>query len=531
MAKATGEEEDFADLYNSMAHAAEDALGTASGFAPGTDWQEGDDRVSLLAFDDDETSQTHRTTKLKPHMRSLLCCVSGLRAACQVVLVAGETSIVPYLVEGGLPISTAALVFVINPVICFLLHPWLRNGLASNTVARHKEKRASAVVFTIAGAAALLVLTQLEIIQEKYGFERWSVSAYIMFGIVDVCAETLMWLGNCALEDGSEGEDAVLSYALQTSDTVGAFGRMAACCVAALPVERLIPLFHGWAHMRAFFVVAALLFLGMGGTMVLALQEPPAKPQRTAQVQSAQAGAEPGLSPSKAVNSLMSMEGRLSDRGSCALRLLWLATLIGRVLVLEMSLYWTSWIGYSTLVSGTPFRLGCLGLGLQGLSSALTSLALDSIEARLADFRITFFGALVCTAACMSCLAASLNNTPAYLLLSFLSGCGYAVLMHSPRRITTRVLAAEDLLDQRSLYLGLVTSVAPIAQVVVGLASGLVLWMFFGAQVAWFFTFTGTVGLVAFGVLIAVEFHFGWLLEYTEKAKAKPKSKGNIGNH
>ena len=72
---------------------------------------------------------------------------------------------------------------------------------------------------------------------------------------------------------------------------------------------------------------------------------------------------------------------------------------------------------------------------------------------------------------------------------------------------------------------------SPWSQVVLGLLSGVVLWLFFGEEVGWFFTFTGTMGLVGLGVLVAVEFHFGWLLEYTDGAKAKPKNKGNIGNH
>ena len=53
---------------------------------------------------------------------------------------------------------------------------------------------------------------------------------------------------------------------------------------------------------------------------------------------------------------------------------------------------------------------------------------------------------------------------------------------------------------------------------VLGLLSGVVLWLFFGEEVGWFFTFTGTMGLVGLGVLVAVEFHFGWLLEYTDGA-------------
>eukprot|EP00656_Telonema_subtile_P053041 TRINITY_DN7558_c0_g3_i4.p1 TRINITY_DN7558_c0_g3~~TRINITY_DN7558_c0_g3_i4.p1 ORF type:complete len:320 (-),score=59.02 TRINITY_DN7558_c0_g3_i4:108-1067(-) len=272
---------------------------------------------------------------------------------------------------------------------------------------------------------------------------------------------------------------AVPRSPMQIADTAGAFGRTIACGVAALPVEAMVPLFRGWAHMRSLFVLAALVLLGMGGTTVLALQEEPVKPQRAAQVHGAQAS----VAESASSVSMPSMEGRLSDRGKAALKLLWLSALLGRILVLVMSLYWTTWVGYSTLLPGSGIRLGCLGLAVQALACTLTSLVLEPIEARLEDFRIPLFGALVCTAASMSCLAAAggAESPGVYMVLCLCSGGGHSVLMHSPRRITTRVLAAEDLLDQQSLYLGLVTSVTPIARVVLGLLSGVVLWLFFGA--------------------------------------------------
>ena len=110
-----------------------------------------------------------------------------------------------------------------------------------------------------------------------------------------------------------------------------------------------------------------------------------------------------------------------------------------------------------------------------------------------------------------------------------------------------QVLAAEDVLDQYNVYLRLVDSGIPISrvgppthlnvsiatldwQVAVAL-SGVIVWGFFDGQVGWFFAFTGTLALVVLGVLVVAEFHFGWLLEYTDKAKAQPKKKGNIGNH
>ena len=88
---------------------------------------------------------------------------------------------------------------------------------------------------------------------------------------------------------------------------------------------------------------------------------------------------------------------------------------------------------------------GCtdlLGVVVKGLSSVLTGLALEWVEHRVHDFRLTFFGALLCTAASMSCLAATQWSNSAYLLLSFFSGCGSAVLTHSPRCITWRVLSS-----------------------------------------------------------------------------------------
>eukprot|EP00658_Telonema_sp_P-2_P050357 TRINITY_DN3838_c0_g1_i1.p1 TRINITY_DN3838_c0_g1~~TRINITY_DN3838_c0_g1_i1.p1 ORF type:complete len:527 (-),score=103.35 TRINITY_DN3838_c0_g1_i1:328-1908(-) len=522
-------EETFADLYNSMANAAEDALEEPhTNFSPAKAWVENEDRLSLLGFDHPDPEP--RTSKMNPRLQSLMCCVAGLRAACQGVLVAGETSVVPYLMANELPISTAGLVFLINPVVCFMLHPWLR-GVGLSAINRHRRHRAYIVVFSIAGAAALLVLTQLELIREKYGWQKWVVSVFVMFGVVDVCAEVVMALADKAVEDAANGDDAVHRQAIQVVDICSAVGRMAAYGTAALPVERIVPLFVGWEHMRAVFVVAAIGFLAMAGSLVFAMHEEPNRPARAQTTSATHSDPDNGPKHQSASYSLASMEGKLSDRGYAALQLLWLSALIGRVLVLELAFYWTTWIGYKTTIPGTAIRLGCLGLCLQSLSSALTALSLDWIESRTGDFRVTFFGALVCTAASMTCLAASSHSLGPYLMLSFMSGCGYAVLVHSPRRITCQVLAEEDLMDQRAMYLGLVTSVAPIAQVVVGLASGFAFWVFFEGQVAWFYTLTGTGAMVLFGMLFAVEFHFGWLLEYTEKAKAKPKKKGNIGNH
>ena len=37
----------------------------------------------------------------------------------------------------------------------------------------------------------------------------------------------------------------------------------------------------------------------------------------------------------------------------------------GRMLVLELWLYWTMWIGYDAILPGTSLRLGCLGLAVQ----------------------------------------------------------------------------------------------------------------------------------------------------------------------
>lgn len=42
---------------------------------------------------------------------------------------------------------------------------------------RYKEKRAYIVVFTLAAVAVLIVLTQLELIREKYG---WQVSQQLL---------------------------------------------------------------------------------------------------------------------------------------------------------------------------------------------------------------------------------------------------------------------------------------------------------------------------------------------------------------
>jgi len=530
MAKSAEDETTtFADMYNSMSNAADDALGVRDVF-PNGDEDEFDDRVSLLAFEDDPKKSGGQQLSQTARLGSILCCVAGLRAACQVVLVASETSIVPYFTANGVPISVAGLVFMISPVVCFGLNSWVQQ-FSPSALARYKEKRAYIVVFTLAAVAVLIVLTQLELIREKYGWQNWLIATFVMFGLAEVGIELLMRVGDAILLEAS-GEESLPHHVVQVTDLFAAVGRMGACLMGSLPVENVFPIFHGWDHMRSLFVVATVVLVGASATLVASMSKDPSSEETTKEHKESQSPRNTASATIQTSGAALftSMEGKLSDRGNAALQLLWISTLIGRMLVLELWLYWTMWIGYDAMLPGTSLRLGCLGLTVQGLSSVLTGLALEWVEHRVHDFRLTFFGALLCTAASMSCLAATQWSNSAYLLLSFFSGCGSAVLTHSPRCITWRVLAAEDVLDQYNVYLRLVDSGIPISRVAVAL-SGVIVWGFFDGQVGWFFAFTGTLALVVLGVLVVAEFHFGWLLEYTDKAKAQPKKKGNIGNH
>lgn len=531
MSEAVDNDSSFADMYNSMSNAADDALGVRDTFPNGDEGDDGDDRASLLAFENARDTVGGNKPGQIARMGSLLCCVAGLRAACQVLLVASETSIIPYFTANDVPISAAGLVFMISPVVCFGINSWVQQ-FSPSALVRYKDKRAYIIVLTVAAAVVMIALTQLELVREKYGWQNWLIATFMMFGLAEVGVEMLMRVADAILLEAS-GEESLSHHVVQVTDLFAAVGRMGGYLMAALPVENVFPVFHGWDHMRSMFVAATVVLIGASATLVASMSRDHSGElhagEKQKESQSPRSAVSAASQPSGAAI-FPSMEGKLSDRGNAALQLLWISTLIGRLLVLELWLYWTMWIGYDAMLPGTSLRLGCLGLAVQGLSSVLTGLALEWVEHRVHDFRLTFFGALVCTAASMSCLAATQWSNPAYLLLSFLSGCGSAVLSHSPRCITWRVLAAEDVLDQYNVYLRLLNSIVPISQVAVGL-SGIIVWIFFDGQVGWFFAFTGTLALVVFGVLVVAEFHFGWLLEYTDKAKAQPKKKGNIGNH
>ena len=372
---------------------------------------------------------------------------SSVGFAVEFAWAAGETTIVPYLVSClGVPFSTAALVFAINPCIAMVLQPFI--GRASDALEQRWLCLGGRVPFLILFSVCSVAGTLLLLMADRLFDVESGAAAYasfIAFGILDVSHDALLIPSRALVSDmgAEQGKDEEYHSAFSQAQTLG---RLAVLAVGAMPFVARPP---GSAVSTEAF--ALRLLLGLAAVLIC-------------------------VSCVAACLGAIFRSRRLAGTSSCesvsvaeTLSVDWHAVVpivvvhvLGWVGYMVTCFYWSEWVGMNTTVSFFGVASGSapiVGLAVSAFSGCLSS----SWNARFNERygRETVYKTSLFLNAATLLLAPCASGWWAILLL-IPQGASYPVHQTNGQLLISASVPA----DQAGMAAAIATYAIPLSQVV-----------------------------------------------------------------
>eukprot|EP01063_Lacrimia_lanifica_P024825 TRINITY_DN32651_c0_g1_i1.p1 TRINITY_DN32651_c0_g1~~TRINITY_DN32651_c0_g1_i1.p1 ORF type:complete len:471 (+),score=112.48 TRINITY_DN32651_c0_g1_i1:114-1526(+) len=283
--------------------------------------------------------------------------VSAVGFAVEYAWAAGEAVIVPYLVYIGVPLSTAVMVFAVNPIVAVAVQPYV-GRLCDD---RRYSRGALISVFTVTSACGICT-----ILFARDAFPAWALPAvcFVAFGVLDVSHDVLLIPSRAWISDLGARDDAMETYHTRYSSAQNV-GRLVSQLLGCLPLAALAGSlgFHvGAIEVLMLWTLLGSALLVIVSSCVLANRVPPVHAAGTAGASDGAAAADWDVA-----QRLFAFHAA-GWLGYCA-----------------VTFYWTAWVGLGAelWVFGVPFNGALVGLVVHSITACLVSeLCMEPLNTR-----------------------------------------------------------------------------------------------------------------------------------------------------